>query len=164
MTGELTIILVRELQAFEREVERFPDDEILWKTVPGIANSVGNLAVHVCGNLQYFVGHVLGGISYVRNREAEFGRRSGTRAALVDEIRKTIEVVERVLPSMGPEMLARKFPEEVGGVTFTTGIFLLHLSAHLAHHLGQAGYLRRVLTADNRSAGLLPLKPLGQGN
>jgi len=164
VTGELTIILVRELQAFEREVELFPDDELLWKTVPGVTNSAGNLAAHVCGNLQHFVGRVLGGTSYVRNRDVEFGRRSGSRAELVDEIHRTIQVVETVLPSMGPEILARQYPEAVGGITFTTGIFLLHLSAHLAHHLGQAGYLRRVLTAENRSAGLLPLKPLGQGN
>jgi uncharacterized damage-inducible protein DinB len=160
MTAELTLILVRELRGFEREIDLCPDDDLLWKTMPGIANSIGNLATHVCGNLQHFIGHVLGGTSYVRDRDHEFGRRSGTRAGLIEEIRETIQVVETILPSLDPESLSRQFPEQVGGATFTARLFLLHLSAHLAHHLGQAGYLRRALTADSRSSGPLPLTAL----
>ncbi len=163
MTAELTILLVRELRGFEREVDMLPDDDLLWKTVPGISNSIGNLVTHVCGNLHHFVGHVLGGISFVRDRDREFGRREGTRADLVNEIRSTIQMVERILPGVDEETLSRQFPEAVGGLTFTTRLFLLHISAHLAHHLGQAGYLRRTLTADNRSSGPLPLKPLAGG-
>jgi hypothetical protein len=138
----------------------FPDDELLWKTTPGVTNSAGNLALHVSGNLQHFVGRVLGNTSFVRNRDLEFGRRSGSRVELVAELARTIQVVESVLPTLGEELLAREYPEQVGGHTINTGLFLLHLSAHLAHHLGQAGYLRRVLTAENRSSGPLPLKPL----
>jgi hypothetical protein len=160
LTEMLRTLIVRELLAFEREIEMFPDDGLVWATVPGVSNSAGNLAVHVCGNLQHFVGHVLGGSTYVRNREDEFGRRSGTRAELVRDIRTTIAVVERVLPTLGPEVLARAFPEQVGGFTMQTDRFLWHLSAHLAFHLGQAGYLRRVITADNRSSGPVPLAPL----
>ena len=160
MTAELTILLVRELRGFEREIELVPSDDLLWKTVPGISNSVGNLAAHVCGNLHHFIGHVLGGISYVRDREREFSRNSGTRTELIEEIRSTIQMVERVLPGVNEQTLARQFPESLGGATFTTRLFLLHLSAHLAHHLGQAGYLRRALTADTRSSGPLPVKEL----
>src|SRR5574339_99371 len=100
MTGELTILLVRELRGFEREISLVPSDELLWKTVPGISNSIGNLATHVCGNLHHFIGHVLGGTSFVRDREHEFSRRSGTRAALIEEIRSTIQMVERVFPGI----------------------------------------------------------------
>ena len=66
---DLRIVMTRELAAFQREIERFPDDELLWNTPPGITNSAANLALHVCGNLQYFVGTVLGGTGYVRNRD-----------------------------------------------------------------------------------------------
>lgn len=57
----LAILLVRELEAFERELDLFPDDESVWRAAPGISNAAGNLALHVAGNLQYFVGTVLGG-------------------------------------------------------------------------------------------------------
>jgi len=46
------------------------------------------------------------------------------------------------------------------GVNFGTRMFLLHLCAHAAFHLGQAGYLRRVLTGENRSSAAVPLGPL----
>jgi hypothetical protein len=160
LPADVTLLLVRELRAFAREIELFPDDQLIWATLPGITNSAGSLATHVCGNLQHFVGRILGGTSYLRNREFEFGRRAGTRRELVDEIEATIHVVERVLPSVSAGDLTRPYPEAVGGVTLPTGLFLLHLTAHLAHHLGQAGYLRRALTGDNHSAAPLPLGDL----
>lgn len=156
----LRVFLVRELKAFEREIEMFPDDELVWKTVPGVTNSAGNLALHACGNLQHYLGAVLGNTGYVRNRDVEFGRTSGTRAELIRELRTTIAVVEHVLPHVSEAALARDYPEKVGGLALNTRAFLLHLSVHLAHHLGQAGYLRRILTQENRSSGALPLKAL----
>ena len=79
MTDDLSRLLERELETFARELELFPDDESLFKTLPGVGNSAGNLGLHVCGNLQHFVGAVLGGTGYVRNRDAEFAARSGRR-------------------------------------------------------------------------------------
>ena len=78
--ADFALSLVRELEGFKRELALFPDDASVWTTVPGITNSAGNLALHVAGNLQYFIGTVLGGTGYVRHRELEFGRRSGSRA------------------------------------------------------------------------------------
>jgi hypothetical protein len=156
----LHTLIVRELNAFVREVEMFPDDELLWQTVPGITNPAGNLALHVSGNLQHFIGHVLGGTGYVRNRDDEFARRSGTRAWLTTELNRTIEVVSKVLPQVTGEALAREYPERVADQSINCRVFLLHLSVHLACHLGQAGYLRRALTGENQSSSPLPLKPL----
>jgi uncharacterized damage-inducible protein DinB len=162
ITAHLRTLLVRELHAFEREIEMFPDDACVWKTVPGVTNSAGNLALHVCGNLQHFVGRVLGGSSYIRNRDVEFNRRSGSRAELVEEIHTTVSVVETVVPALDDDTLSRVYPDAPGGLEITTSLFLLHLSAHLAHHLGQAGYLRRIVTGDTLSAGPLGLKVLGE--
>jgi hypothetical protein len=159
LTDGLRTLLIRELDGFAREVELFPSDDLLWQTVPGVTNSAGNLALHVCGNLQHFIGAILGGTGYVRNRDVEFGTRGGTRADVVREIRTTIAVVDRVLSMLPDEALERDYPEPVHGLTLPAHRFLLHLSAHLAHHLGQAGYLRRILTVSD-SSGPLPLKAL----
>lgn len=86
----LSRLLVRELEGFGRELELFPDDESIWRTVPGVANSAANLALHVAGNLQYYVGAVLDGTGYVRDREAEFGRRSGSRSGVAREISASV--------------------------------------------------------------------------
>jgi len=153
-------LLIRELDGFSREVGLFPDDAGLWKTVPGIANSAGNLTLHVVGNLRYFVGRVLGGDTYVRDRDAEFGRRSGTREELLSEIQATAEVVRKVLRECPDSRMTEEFPEPVVGMRFRTDLFLLHLCVHAGFHLGQAGYLRRAVTGDSTSSGPLPLKPL----
>ena len=52
-------------------------------------------------------------------------------------------------------------PSAPNGMVVSSQLFLLHLVAHTAFHLGQAGYIRRVVTGDGRSAGPLPLDRLG---
>lgn len=157
----LTTLLVRELQAFARELDLFPDDASVWKTAPGITNSAGNLALHVAGNLQHFVGAVLGGTGYVRNRELEFSRSSGTRSELKAEIDAAIAAVSKTLPGLSADVLAKVYPASpVPGKEIITALFLQHLCSHASFHLGQAGYLRRVVTGEAKSAGPVSLHEL----
>jgi hypothetical protein len=160
VSGDFARSLVRELEGFKRELASFPDDDSIWKTAPGITNSAANLALHLAGNLQYFIGSVLGGTGYVRNREAEFGPRSGSRDEIYRELDAAIAVIRRVLPSLPAEALAAEFPELVMGLRFRTSTFLVHLCAHAGFHLGQAGYLRRIVTGDATSSGPIPLQPM----
>ena len=153
MQEALRTLFLRDLDSIRREVELYPDDDVLWKTIPGISNSSGNLALHAAGNLLHFIGGILGETGYVRNRDAEFSRRSGTRKEVMDEVSRAREVVGDVLGRLTVEDLARPYPEVVNGRRFITGDFLLHLSTHLAFHLGQAGYLRRAVTGDATSSG-----------
>jgi len=157
-------VLARELEAFAREVELFPDDESLWSTLPGVANSAGNLALHACGNLRHFVGAVLGGSGYVRDRDAEIATRSGRRQDLARQVRETAELVSDVLARVPGEALPAPYPKRHDGVQLRCDTFLLHLCTHLAFHLGQAGYLRRALTGDARTSGALSLKELERTN
>jgi uncharacterized damage-inducible protein DinB len=143
-------LLRRDLEGLEREVALFPDDTLLWATVAGITNSAGNLALHVAGNLQHFIGHEMGGLPYQRDRDAEFGRRHGSRAEVGDEVRRALAAVTTVLPRLTAETLAAGFDAHAG-VSVTTQRFLLHLCTHTAFHVGQVGYLRRMLTGESRS-------------
>lgn len=160
LSEEVRRLMSRELEAFAREIELFPDDTMPWSTLPGVTNSAGNLARHVCGNLKHYVGALLGATGYKRDRDAEFAAREGTRGALAAELRETGRVVADVLPRVPAEVLAAPFPEAVGGVVPRCDRFLLHLCAHLAFHLGQAGYLRRALTGDARTSGAVAVKAL----
>ena len=150
-------LMERELENVIQEVELFPDDELLWATLPGVANSCGNLAIHLAGNLQHFVGMHLGQTGYVRNRPNEFSQKSGTRAEVVAEVRRAIDVVGRVVPKLTDDEWAARYAEDVGGVPQETGPFLMHLASHAAFHLGQMGYLRRTLTG--QSASTNPVAP-----
>jgi uncharacterized damage-inducible protein DinB len=157
-------VLTRELEALAREVELFPDDESLWRTIPGVVNSAGNLALHACGNLRHFVGGVLGGTGYVRDREAEFATRSGRREDVARQLRETASLVSHVLPRLPREALAAPYPKVHDGVQLRCDTFLLHLCTHLAFHLGQVGYLRRVLTGDARTSEAISLRELESGD
>ena len=156
----LSILLLRELATFERELALFPDDETIWKTAPGMGNPAGNLALHVAGNLRHFVGAVLGGSGYERHREREFSRRSGTRSDVVAELEAAASVVRQVLPGLSEERLASIYPETLNGLSLRTDRFLMHLCVHAGYHLGQAASLRRILTGEDRSSGPVPLAAL----
>ena len=156
----IRLLVLRELASFSTELDLFPDERLVWTTAPGVTNPAGTLALHVAGNLQYYVGAVLGGTGYVRDRDREFGARNVPRSELSGGLRRTSTVVGETLSALPNESLALEYPDVLGGVRVPTGLFLLHLEAHLAHHLGQAGYLRRLLTGENRSSGAVPIKAL----
>lgn len=150
ITDDFRAVLLRDLEGLQREVAMYPDDASLWLTAEGVTNSAGNLALHIAGNIQHFIGHALGATAYRRDRDAEFGRRSGSREEIVAELGHAIAAVNDVLPRLSDAQLDATFDAHPG-VSVSTRRFLLHLCTHTAFHLGQVGYLRRMLTHDTRS-------------
>jgi uncharacterized damage-inducible protein DinB len=160
MKDWIAIVMTRELKALRREVESYPSDADLWRTLPGIVNPGGNLVLHLAGNIQYFLGAVLGGSGYKRYRDAEFGSRDVPRADLLREIDGALAAVTTGLARVNDADLEKPFPEAVGGVTPTTGAFLAHLAVHLSYHLGQVDYHRRIITHEGKTVGALAVGEL----
>lgn len=143
----------RELVSLRKEIEAYPSDPDLWKPVPGISNSGGTLALHLAGNLRHFIGAVLGGTGYRRNRDAEFAARDLSRAELIREVDDAIAVVDRTFAGLTDAILTTDYPEKVANVRLKTGDFLVHLESHLAYHLGQVDYHRRMATGSTVTVG-----------
>lgn len=160
MKDWITTVITRELKALRREIESYPTENDLWEIRPGITNPGGNLALHLAGNLQYFLGNVLGKNGYVRNRDAEFGDKDVPREALLREIDNAIAAVEDGMSKISDSDLAKPFPEKVGGVSSSTGAFLAHFATHLAYHLGQVDYHRRILTGEAKTVKAMTLTEL----
>lgn len=158
--ADLRTVLLRDLTGLIREVEAYPDDNTPWTSIPGIANPGGTLVLHLAGNLQHFIGALLGGSGYRRDREAEFERRGLSRAELVAELRRAIAAVEPVLASLPDARLAEPFPAEIAGKRPTVGRFLTHLSAHLSYHLGQVDYHRRMVAPESGTVGAVAVAEL----
>ena len=152
-SAALGAIIVRELTSLRQEIDAYPSDADLWKVVPGIANSGGTLALHLAGNLQHFVGAVLGGTSYVRNRDAEFTTRGLTRAEVGKLVDDAIATMRSTFPKLTDAQLDGEFPQAVAKVRLDTGDFLTHLASHLGYHLGQLDYHRRIVTGSTATVG-----------
>jgi hypothetical protein len=149
-------MLVRDLAAFEREIAAYPDDASLWAAPPG-TNAAGTLALHVVGNLRHFVGALLGGTAYVRDRDAEFSRRGVPRAELLAELAEARRDVEACLGRLPALALDAELPLPIGGRRVHVDDFLVHLATHLAYHLGQVDYHRRLTTSSSGSIGALSI-------
>ena len=134
-----------DLEKLQTEISSYTDEMNLWKISGDIKNSGGNLCLHLCGNLQHFIGAVLGNSGYVRKRDAEFSKKNVPVKELVKEVELTITAVENTLNHLKEERLGQKYPRNVFGYEMTTEYFLIHLAAHLNYHLGQINYHRRLL-------------------
>ncbi|SDK11093.1 Protein of unknown function [Pedobacter sp. ok626] len=142
----LKSLFTRDLNKLKSEIESYQKEEQLWLVDKNIANSAGNLCLHLVGNLNTFVGAELGKTGYVRNRELEFSLKDVPRAELVAKVEDTIKVVNTTLDGLSEEELVNDYPLVkivVGGSS--VGFMLVHLSTHLAYHLGQINYHRRLL-------------------
>jgi uncharacterized damage-inducible protein DinB len=138
----------RDIGRLRAEIEQYPDEADLWKVSGEITNSAGNLTLHLIGNLKHFIGAVLGGSGFVRDRDAEFSSKGVLRDQLLADIDAIAIVVKATLEKMTAEDLAKTYPIEVFGHSMTTEFFLIHLTTHLNYHLGQINYHRRLLSAE----------------
>lgn len=148
-----TELFQRDLELLGGELLATPEEH-LWETTGAIRNSIGTLTLHLCGNLQHFVGAVLGGSGYVRDRDAEFATRGSSRDELLHGVEEARMMVVRVLSSLPPERLLepmQQVPPRFEGSSI--GFYLAHLSGHLAYHLGQVNYLRRALSSPESPVG-----------
>jgi len=148
-------LLERDLNALRREVEAYPDEADLWRTVPGVANPAGNLVLHLAGNLQHFIGSQLGGTDYVRDRAAEFARRGVPRAELLREIEAARAAIAAGLDRLSPTQLTDEWPGPIAGVRVAMGEYLVHLTTHFAYHLGQVDFHRRTVTGSAAVVGAM---------
>lgn len=144
MTDDLVKLFDRELDKLIAELELFESEAALWADAAGISNAAGNLALHIVGNLNQYIGVRLGGTDYLRDRPAEFGSRDIPRHELIARVSATKTMLETVLVRLDAAQLEEVYPEEVLGYAMTTRYFLIHLYGHLNYHLGQVNYLRRV--------------------
>jgi hypothetical protein len=138
-------IFKRDLEKLKQEITSYRDENNLWVIDKSIANSAGNLCLHLVGNLNAYIGAEIGKTGYVRNRDIEFSQNYVSKAQLVKMIEDTIVVVENGLSKLNENDLERDYPLLVFKEKTSTEYFLIHLAVHLGYHLGQVNYHRRLL-------------------
>ena len=72
MITSLKAFFKRDLYRLRNEIDLYTSENALWVVQSDIANSSGNLCLHLIGNLNTYIGKEIGKVDYVRNRELEF--------------------------------------------------------------------------------------------
>jgi uncharacterized damage-inducible protein DinB len=152
LIDELNSFFLRDIAALERELELYPDDSSVWQNVVGLPNSAGNLVLHLAGSLQHFFGAILGNTGYVRNRDAEFSKRDIPRNELRTELAAARQGVIAGFEQLTDQRLEQSFPARITDAELSTRLTILQFITHLAYHLGQLDYHRRMVTGNPASA------------
>src|SRR6185503_5641057 len=138
-------IFKRDLEKLKQEISLYAEEKNFWLIDKNIANSAGNLCLHLVGNLNTYIGAEIGKTGYIRNRDLEFSQKNIPQQELIKMVEATITVVENGLAKLSEDDLEKEYPLLVFKEKTSTGYFLIHLAVHLDYHLGQINYHRRLL-------------------
>ncbi len=120
-------------------------EEQVWARGSDNENAIGNLVLHLCGNVrQWIIAHV-GGEPDTRQRDAEFAARAGlTRQQLTERLRVTVEKAIAVLEGVSAQRLSNRLTIQGYDVSVLDAIY--HVIEHFAMHTGQIIFATKMLT------------------
>jgi len=128
-------------------VEALPPDA-LWIRPNDSSNSVGNLLLHLAGNIRQWIVSGVGGAPDVRHRAEEFAARDGVPAAtLLDALDRALDEVDAVLARLDPGSLREPRTIQARDLTVLEAIF--HVTEHFSYHLGQIVLVAKAAAPDS---------------
>jgi uncharacterized damage-inducible protein DinB len=114
-------------------------DEDLWKRPNKASNSIGNIMVHLLGNITQYILSGLGERKDVRCRDDEFSAREGRSAtALLADLTALVDEVKIVINGLKEEQLSKRY--QVQGFDLSGIGILLHVVEHFSYHTGQIAF------------------------
>jgi len=123
--------------------EQLSEEEI-WKRPNESLNSIGNLVLHLCGNITQYVISCLGETEDNRKRDLEFEQTSGyTKMELFKKLEDTVEIAKRVINDVSIAQLVKK--REVQRFYFSGIGVVLHAVEHYSYHTGQIAFWTKQL-------------------
>jgi uncharacterized damage-inducible protein DinB len=125
-------------------VEQMRDEDLWWRPNE-VSNSVGNLILHLCGNLRQWIVSSIGGIEFQRDRNAEFTARGPiAKTELVANLKQVVDDVDKVLAALTTERLMARFKVQKYEVSTLQAVY--HVVEHFGYHLGQILYIYKMRT------------------
>ncbi len=147
LTRQLAVIARHSLEKhhlprIERCFVMLTEKEIWWRANPS-SNSVGNLVLHLNGNVRQWILFGLGGVPFDRDRDKEFSDRGPIpRERLLTLLKSTVRNACRIIGRLTTAELQR--PRVIQGFRVTGLEALLHATEHFAFHTGQIVYLTKM--------------------
>jgi len=133
-------------------------DEQVWHRSQPSLNNIGNLILHLCGNLRQWVVAGLGGAPDVRNRHAEFAERGPIpKDELVRRLETVVEESKRVLNCVDARQLAE--PRRIQGFDVTGVAAIFDSVPHFRGHTQEIVHLTRLQLGDAYQFAWTPTTP-----
>src|SRR5713101_6952976 len=133
------------LPKIERCLELLNDQQIWWRANEQ-SNSIGNLLLHLSGNVRQWIVCGLGDATDSRDRDSEFAQRTQIpRAELFDRLKRTVNEAVTTLARLDPDKLLEK--HRIQGLEVSALEAVLHVVEHFSMHTGQIILLTKQLTA-----------------
>ena len=134
------------LPKIEKCVEMLNDEQVWWRANPS-SNSIGNLLLHLSGNVGQWIVVGLGGAADMRDRDAEFAQHDTIpRDDLLNRLQQTLGEADETLARFETDKLLEPFA--IQGLEVTALAAILHVVEHFSMHTGQIILIAKMFTAD----------------
>ncbi|HKY19716.1 MAG TPA: DinB family protein [Vicinamibacterales bacterium] len=142
-----SLLMFDYVPTIEQCLDRLSVDDIWWRPNES-SNSIGNLILHLCGNVQMWIIGGVGNLPFERNRQMEFDERQHIPA---DELRRrltrVVEHADAVISAVGAEDLLSRRQIQGYDVTLLEAIY--HVVEHFSMHTGQIIVLSKARVAQD---------------
>jgi len=124
-------------------IELLSDEEV-WQKPNASSNSIGNLVLHLCGNMTQYIISALGRNEDKRNRDSEFSATEGYSAAeLLEKMKSVTEDCVKIVKGLSEQQLMVQY--EVQGYQLSGVAVIVHVTEHYSYHTGQIVFLTKSL-------------------
>lgn len=120
------------------------DEADIWRRPNKNSNSVGNLILHLSGNIRQWIISSLGYAEDTRQRDSEFAATDGyTKSELAEKLFSIVEEAKKIINKMTPKELLTK--RKVQGYLYSGIAIILHVTEHYSYHTGQVIFWTKLL-------------------
>jgi uncharacterized damage-inducible protein DinB len=114
-------------------------EEEFWQKPNASLNSIGNLILHLCGNITQYIISSLGETEDLRNRDHEFSaKETATKKETLKQLEQTVDIAKRVVFDTDISNLLKV--RSVQGFTFSGVGVIVHAVEHYSYHTGQIAF------------------------
>jgi uncharacterized damage-inducible protein DinB len=147
ITNEFINVSINKLKENTTKIEKcfneFTEEDI-WKRPNSSSNSVGNIILHLCGNIQQYIISSLGGKGDIRKRDEEFSTKGGyTKTELFNKLSSTIDEAITIIKNRDENELIKI--HSVQGFEKSGVAIIIQVVEHYSYHTGQIAFWTKLL-------------------
>ena len=138
-------------------LDQLNDDQVWWRSQPGL-NSIGNLILHLCGNVRQWIVSGVGGAADIRNRPGEFAERGPIpKGALMRRLERVVEEAKRALAGITARQLVEI--RRIQGFNVTGLVAIFDSVPHFRGHTQEIVHITRTQLGDGYKFAWTPNTP-----